>query len=387
MEFITRQTGNRHASHERAIFRWIRPAELQKMPSGPGALPLNVCSVQLRLCRRLDSGIVLEEFLVQLDEVLPLIGRLVFREDRLDRAHGLTSAAVDALVRMDVEHRLAFVDAIHWTHLDAGLVLHIDARLGDDVRHQVLPLASTIRGVELPQKPSAFVPESTQCVKHSAELGALAARARPSHWARNRGSSASRNESPNRLKANTARLIANPGKIAIHGADSANCTAAPRSISPHAGVGSATPSPRNVSDASARIACPRYAVSMMRYGAITFGSMCRRMMRRWRKPAARAASTYGISRIASALDRATSAARGIIGIAIAMITLTMPVPRIDTTARARMISGNARKMSITRCTNKSTLPAKYALATPITAPIVAPRNAHAKPTSIAVREP
>ena len=37
--------------------------------------------------------------------------------------------------------------------------------------------------------------------------------------------------------------------------------------------------------------------------------MCRRMIRPWRKPAARAASTYGISRIASALDRATSAAR------------------------------------------------------------------------------
>jgi len=52
-----------------------------------------------------------------------------------------------------------------------------------------------------------------------------------------------------------------------------------------------------------------------------------------------------------------------------------------------MISGNARKMSITRCTSRSTLPAKYALATPITAPTVAPRNAHAKPTSIAVRDP
>jgi len=76
------------------------------------------------------------------------------------------------------------------------------------------------------------------------------------------------------------------------------------------------------------------------------------------KPAARAASTYGISRIANALDRATSAARGIIGIAIATMTLPMPVPRIDTTASARMISGNARKMSITRWIRRSTLPAK-----------------------------
>src|SRR5215467_5658116 len=114
------------------------------MPSGPGALPLNVCSVQLGLCRRLDSRIVLEELLVQLDEVLPLIGRLVLSEDRLDRAHRLASAAVDAFIRVDVEHRVAFVDAVDRTHLDAGLVLHADARLGDDVRHQVLPLARGI---------------------------------------------------------------------------------------------------------------------------------------------------------------------------------------------------------------------------------------------------
>src|SRR5207253_2420809 len=147
--------------------------------------------------------------------------------------------------------------------------------------------------VHIPWKPSAFVPESTQCVKLSAELEPFQAVRRPSHWALRRGSSASRNESPNRLNAKTARLIASPGKIAIHGAASANCTAAPRSMSPHAGVGSETPRPRNVSDASARIACPRYAVSRMRYGAITFGNMRRRMIRRCRKPAGRAAQERG----------------------------------------------------------------------------------------------
>ena len=35
---------------------------------------------------------------------------------------------------------------------------------------------------------------------------------------RSRGSRASRSESPNRLKPNTAKLIASPGKIAIQGA-------------------------------------------------------------------------------------------------------------------------------------------------------------------------
>src|SRR5215468_3663729 len=46
------------------------------------------------------------------------------------------------------------------------------------------------------------------------------------------GSSASRSESPKRLKAKTARLMARPGKTAIQGADSAKSTAAPRSMRP-----------------------------------------------------------------------------------------------------------------------------------------------------------
>ena len=75
------------------------------------------------------------------------------------------------------------------------------------------------------------------------------------------------------------------------------------------------------------------------------------------------------------------------GIAIAIMTLPIPVPRIETTARARMISGNARKMSMTRWMSRSTRPAKYALVTPITVPMVAPSRAQAKPTSMAVRDP
>src|SRR5438874_10520306 len=59
------------------------------------------------------------------------------------------------------------------------------------------------------------------------------------HWVRSLGSSASRSESPKRLNANTERLMARPGKMAIHGAVSANSTAAPRSIRPHAEIGRA----------------------------------------------------------------------------------------------------------------------------------------------------
>jgi hypothetical protein len=62
--------------------------------------------------------------------------------------------------------------------------------------------------------------------------------------------------------------------------------------------------------------------------------------------------------MARALDRATSAARGIIGMVIARMTLVTPVPRIETTASARMISGKARKISMIRWISKSTRPAK-----------------------------
>ena len=61
---------------------------------------------------------------------------------------------------------------------------------------------------------------------------------------RSLGSSTSRSASPNRLKPNTAIVIARPGNTAIQGALSAYSSAPPCSIRPHAGVGSWTPRPR-----------------------------------------------------------------------------------------------------------------------------------------------
>src|SRR5262249_36378526 len=62
----------------------------------------------LRLRRRLDARVVLEELLVDICVLLPLGRELVVDEDRLHRTHRLARPAIDALVRVDVEHRLAF---------------------------------------------------------------------------------------------------------------------------------------------------------------------------------------------------------------------------------------------------------------------------------------
>src|SRR5438445_13871396 len=59
--------------------------------------------VQLLLRGGLDHGVVLEELLVELDEVLRLLGRLVLDADRLHRTHALARAAVDGVVGLDGE--------------------------------------------------------------------------------------------------------------------------------------------------------------------------------------------------------------------------------------------------------------------------------------------
>ena len=71
---------------------------------------------------------------VQLVEVRREIVR---RVDRLDRAGRLARAAVDALVRVDEEHVVVAVEAVHRTDLDAVGEAAVLAVLGDDVRHGV----------------------------------------------------------------------------------------------------------------------------------------------------------------------------------------------------------------------------------------------------------
>jgi hypothetical protein len=111
------------------------------------------------------------------------------------------------------------------------------------------------------------------------------------------------------------------------------------------------------------------------------------MMRVFENPSARAASTYGISRIASALDRTIRAASGMKGMQIATITWRISDPKTATTVSAMIIVGKAISTSITRWMNRSTLPPRKALVTPRMRPVVAPVKAAMKPMNSAVRAP
>src|SRR5690625_3931912 len=81
---------------------------------------------------------IVEEVDVRRIVVLPLVGRVVFVEDRLDGTHRLAGAAVDAFVRVDVQHPLTLIDAVDRALVNASAVLHIHTRLRDDVRHGFL---------------------------------------------------------------------------------------------------------------------------------------------------------------------------------------------------------------------------------------------------------
>src|SRR5690606_28480432 len=72
---------------------------------------------------------------VERDEALLAGGDVVLGVDRICRALRLAEGAVDALVRIDHQEVLAFVETVHRAHLDAVGVLALDAVLGDDERH------------------------------------------------------------------------------------------------------------------------------------------------------------------------------------------------------------------------------------------------------------
>ena len=57
------------------------------------------------------------------------------RDAYLDGLLGHTDPVIDAFVRMNDEHCLAFVEAINRAHFDAVKVFALDTIFGDDIGH------------------------------------------------------------------------------------------------------------------------------------------------------------------------------------------------------------------------------------------------------------
>jgi hypothetical protein len=65
----------------------------------------------------------------------PLTREIIFVVDGLNWTNRLTRTAVNALIRVDVKHAVAFIYAVDGTLIDAGLVFNVDARKGNYISH------------------------------------------------------------------------------------------------------------------------------------------------------------------------------------------------------------------------------------------------------------
>src|SRR6218665_1038573 len=126
-----------------------------------------------RAARRAD---LVEELDVGLVVVLPLLGQIVLVVDRLDRTHRLARTAVHALIGVDVQRTLTLVDAVNGALVDAGTILHIDARQRDDVGHRMsAPSRETAtcssRGTTLTRSRvySWFSPSARSCASRASQ--------------------------------------------------------------------------------------------------------------------------------------------------------------------------------------------------------------------------
>ena len=82
--------------------------------------------------RRSDS---VKEFDIGFVVVGPLCWQVVFVVNRLNRANWLASSAVHTLIRVNVKHAIALVDAVDWAFFNASFVFDINARKRNYVSH------------------------------------------------------------------------------------------------------------------------------------------------------------------------------------------------------------------------------------------------------------
>src|SRR5262249_10865173 len=128
----------------------------EKPREEPGVLLRRSRRPRVRSVRGLVARLALERILlfvdhralgglfgVQLGDLLPLLGKVVLEEDRLDGALGDARLAVDALLGVDVKHLRPLVEAIDRADDDAIGVFAVEAGLGNDVSHSELLKTTT----------------------------------------------------------------------------------------------------------------------------------------------------------------------------------------------------------------------------------------------------
>ncbi len=79
----------------------------------------------------------LEDFAINLDELLHVRRYVFFRKDRRNRTLGLTRTAIDAFVRVDVKLLGALVYAVYGAHVHTRSILRVLAGFCNYVRHFV----------------------------------------------------------------------------------------------------------------------------------------------------------------------------------------------------------------------------------------------------------
>src|SRR5581483_465973 len=109
-----------------------------RVPISGDRLVLDVVLHRVLLREPVDHVHSLVEHGVDAYELLPLLRQSVRRKDRLDGALRFACTAIDTFLRIDNQHSIANVDAVHRADVDARLVLDVDAGLGDHVGHDDL---------------------------------------------------------------------------------------------------------------------------------------------------------------------------------------------------------------------------------------------------------
>jgi hypothetical protein len=92
-----------------------------------------------------DAGALWGHLGVELDVFLHLSGNVVFMKNGFDRALGDTGFAVDAFIRVDVEHGFPFVEAFYGANNNAIRISAAITGLGDDVSHANAPDKEKVR--------------------------------------------------------------------------------------------------------------------------------------------------------------------------------------------------------------------------------------------------